>query len=69
MSPIISMKDLKDIINDPENVSQREVKVEKLKKKIDVIIEDECWDLDDVSLDHDYANSTVFDCVVYFLAG
>jgi len=32
-TPIISMQDLKDIINDPENISQREVKVEKLKKK------------------------------------
>ena len=63
------MQDLKDIISDPENISQRELKVEELKKKIDVIIEDGCWDLDDVLLDHDYADATVFDCVVYFLAG
>lgn len=63
------MQDLKDIISDPENISQRKLKVEELKKKIDVIIEDGCWDLDNVFLDHDYADAIVFDCVVYFLAG
>jgi len=40
-----------------------------LKEKINKIIEDDCWDLDDILLEHDYADSTVFDCVVYFLAG
>ncbi|KAF0687820.1 Uncharacterized protein FWK35_00036204, partial [Aphis craccivora] len=28
-----------------------------------------CWDLDDFLLDKNYADSTVFDYIVYFLAG
>jgi hypothetical protein len=61
---------LKEIINDPENISERTKKIDLLKEKINKIIEDECWNLDDILLlEHDYANSTVFDCVVYFMAG
>lgn len=67
--PVISLTDLKDIIMDPENIPERELKIRNLKNKIDKIVEDDCWDLDDIFLEHDYADSTVFDCIVYFLAG
>jgi len=67
--PVISVGDLKELINDPENISQRTVKINKLRQKLDTIIEDGCWDLDDILLEHNYSDSTVFDCVVYFLAG
>jgi len=63
------MTDIKSIINDPENLSERVTKVNILKNKIDKIIQDECWDLDDILLEHNYTDSTVFECVVYFLAG
>lgn len=63
------MTDIKSIINDPENLSERVTKVNKLKNKIDKIIQDDCWDLDDILLEHNYTDSTVFECVVYFLAG
>lgn len=32
-------------------------------------MQDVCCDLDEVLLDHNYADSTVFDSVVYFLDG
>eukprot|EP00102_Acyrthosiphon_pisum_P023430 XP_016660640.1 PREDICTED: uncharacterized protein LOC107883982 [Acyrthosiphon pisum] len=67
--PVISIKDLKDIVNNPSNVSERREKVEKLKEKINSIINADCWDLDDILQEYDYNDSTVFDCVVYFLAG
>jgi len=67
--PVISISDLKDIINDPTNTSERVEKISKLKEKINQIIEDDCWDLDDIFLEHNYADSNVFDCIVYFLAG
>lgn len=67
--PVISLTDLKDIIKDPENTPERVLKIRNLKNKIDKIVEEDCWDLDDIFLEHDYADSTVFDCVVYFLAG
>lgn len=67
--PIISVSDLKEIINLPENTSERVNKINKLKNKIDLAIEDGCWDLDDIFMEHNYNESTVFDCIVYFLAG
>jgi len=67
--PVISLKDLKDIIMDPENTPERMLKIRNLKNKIDKIVEDDCLDLDDIFLEHDYEDSTVFYCVVYFLAG
>lgn len=66
--PVISISDLKDIINDPANTSEVE-KICKLKEKINKIIEDDFWDLDDILLEHNYADSKVFDCIIYFLAG
>ena len=58
------------MINDPENIFQRTEKINNLRLKLDTIIEDGCWDLDDILLEHiNYSDSTVFDCVVYFLEG
>ncbi|XP_050063683.1 uncharacterized protein LOC126552788 [Aphis gossypii] len=36
---------------------------------INNIVDEECWDLDDIFLEHNYSDSTVFDCIVYYLAG
>ncbi|KAF0700687.1 MULE domain-containing protein, partial [Aphis craccivora] len=55
--PVISISDLKDIINDPANISERVEKICKLKEKINKIIEDDCWGLDDILLEHNYADS------------
>ncbi|KAF0755996.1 Uncharacterized protein FWK35_00011458 [Aphis craccivora] len=59
-APIITIADLKEITKDP---------AKKLKEKLNTISEEGCWDVDDIFLDHDYSDSTVFDCVVYYLAG
>jgi len=32
------------------------------------IVDKGCWDADDVFTEHNYSNSTVFDCIVYYLA-
>lgn len=66
---IITVSDLKDIINDPSNSSLRIEKIENLKQKINVAVEKGCWDIEDIFLEHNYADSSVFDCVVYYLAG
>lgn len=46
-------------------------KVKNLEKKIDDIVEEGYWTLDDIFKEHSYSNldSTVFECIVYFLAG
>lgn len=52
-------------------MSERENEIEKLKSKIDQIVNDGTWDFDDIFQDHNYCqtqDSTVFECVVYFLA-
>lgn len=67
--PVISISDLEAIINNPVNISERVEKINKLKEKINKIIEDDCWDLDDILLEHNYADSNVFECIIYFLAG
>jgi len=39
--------------------------------KIDGIVEEGCWIFDDVFSEHNYSDleSSVFECIVYFLAG
>lgn len=67
--PLISLADLKSIIQ--SQTTERENKINKLKQYIDDIIKEDCWSCDDVFLEHSYSNldSTVFECIVYFLAG
>lgn len=48
--PIISLSDLKEIIKDPANSSERIIKINKLKEKIDTIVQEDCFDLDDRSI-------------------
>lgn len=70
--PVISIGDLKEIIKEQNLTSEREEKINRLKSKIDSIVEEGVWDFDDIFQDHNYCqtqNSTVFECVVYFLAG
>ena len=49
--------------------SVKKDKISKLKKKINLIVKDGHYDFDDVFKDYNYcnSNSTVFECVVYFL--
>lgn len=71
-TPVISIEDIKDIIKEQNIILERENKINKLKSKIDEIVDDGTWDFDDVFQDHNYCltqDSTVFECVVYFLAG
>lgn len=63
------MSDLKDIIKNPENSPERIKKIELLKEKIDSILEDGHYDCDDIFIDHNYADSTSFDCIAYYLSG
>ncbi|XP_050063214.1 uncharacterized protein LOC126552537 [Aphis gossypii] len=67
--PMITIADLKEIINDSTNTPARINKIEKLKLKINTIVENGCWEADDIFLEHNYSDSTVFDCLVYYLAG
>lgn len=52
-------------------MSQKVKKIIKLEEKIDNIVKEGSWSFDDVFLEHNYSNidSSMFDCVVYFLAG
>jgi len=43
--------------------------IEKLKEKLNIISDEGCWDVDDIFQEHSYSDSTVFDCVIYYLAG
>jgi len=71
--PAISVKDFKEIINDPLNSSIRENKIQQLKDKIDQIIENNIGDLEDIitpELCHSsLLESPSFNCTVYYLSG
>jgi len=63
---------LKDIAREQNDTSERKEMIRKSKERIDKIVEDDHWELHDVFKDHNYYvtnDSTVFECVVYFLAG
>ncbi|KAF0701702.1 Uncharacterized protein FWK35_00037271, partial [Aphis craccivora] len=66
---VITLSDLKEIVKDPDNLLERIKKINVLKEKIDKILEDGHYDCDDIFLVHDYADSTSFECIVYYLAG
>lgn len=61
----------KNIIDEQNESSERLTKINKLKEKMDSIVEQGHWDFDDIFKDHNYAssNSTIFDCIIYFLSG
>lgn len=68
-APIITIADLKQITKEPANTSIRGEKIEKLKEKLNTILDEGYWDVDETFQENDYSDSTVFDCVVYYLAG
>lgn len=62
--------DLKEIFNVTQ--SERQVKIKKLKEKLDSLVEEENWDpIDNIILyDHNYCTeikSTAKDCVIYYI--
>ncbi|XP_050064406.1 uncharacterized protein LOC126553303 [Aphis gossypii] len=69
--PVITITDLKTILNDKNDVNEREVKINNLKQKIDYIVEEGQWNFEDVFSEHNYSDvsSTAFECAVYFMAG
>lgn len=75
-TPKITLTDLKELFK--SNLSEREQKIEKLKEKINNIIDedDECDPLDaavlDIILDHNYCEiqkSTAKESVIYYICG
>lgn len=46
----------------------REGKINRLKQKIDSVVEEGCWDLDDGFKDSDITKAKTIDCVVYYMA-
>jgi len=65
--PCINIVDLKESIAE-NSLEVRNEKLIKLRNSIDSIVEEGCWDLDDVFRDEDFTDYTTFQCVVYYLA-
>jgi len=68
---VITISDFKEIVKDPLNSPIRENKINTLKNKINNIIEEGNFELEDIILPEEISSShsSVFDCTVYFLAG
>lgn len=63
------MSYLKKIFKNPENSPEKIKKMELLKEKIDSILENGNYDCDNIFLDYSYADSNLFDCIVYYSSG
>jgi len=65
----ITINDLNSVINN-EHVSQRDEKIETLKKKLDSLVMNEV-EVDDIfdSNIHNYYKAEVEDCVLYYICG
>ncbi|KAF0726762.1 Uncharacterized protein FWK35_00025159, partial [Aphis craccivora] len=56
--PVITINDLREIVKETANSTTRINKVEKLKEKINNIVDEGCWDIDDIFLEHNYTDYT-----------
>lgn len=66
--PHISIADLKEAMAE-NNFEVRNEKLSKLRQHLDSVVEEGCWDIDDVFRDEDFTDNATFQCVVYYLAG
>ncbi|KAF0747308.1 Uncharacterized protein FWK35_00028091, partial [Aphis craccivora] len=64
--PVITINDLREIVKETANSTTRINKVEKLKEKINNIVDEGCWDIDDIFLEHNYTDYS-FDCILNFI--
>ena len=65
--PIISLEDVKSIFeNRTESYSKSHI--EKIKAKLDNLIETTDCEVDEV-FDHDYNKAPVLDCIIYYITG
>lgn len=62
--PLITISEIKHIFNKKDNTSALDV----IKKKMDGLIEDGCWEFSDV-VEHDYSLSPIKECLIYYLVG
>ncbi|KAF0754580.1 Uncharacterized protein FWK35_00007381, partial [Aphis craccivora] len=69
--PVITIADLKNILNNENDINVRQVKINNLKQKINKIVEKGQRNFEDVFSEHNYsdASSTAFECAVYCMAG
>lgn len=52
--PVISISDLRDIVGEQNINSERSININQLKTKIDKIVDDGHWELDDIFQDHNH---------------
>lgn len=64
---LITISDLKSLASKPS-----EDKVQKLRDKINVILEEDEWEFEDVMQihhDHSYTIAPIVDCIIYYVTG
>ncbi|KAF0705158.1 THAP-type domain-containing protein, partial [Aphis craccivora] len=62
-TPLITIQDLKNSINENDESFVREKKILILKSHIDEIIKERKWDMDDVFRDTDFEDDRTFNCI------
>lgn len=64
-SAFLTLADFREVFKPS---SKQQVKLEKLKQRLDGLINEGDWECDEV-FEHDYSNATVVDCIVYYVTG
>jgi len=65
--PKITMTDIKDIFQSKESV--RNNKIETLKNRLDNLIKEDSWEVEDIFTDHNYCIASTRDSITYYICG
>lgn len=66
-APKISLSELKEIFHSESTIRQQ--KLESLKSKVDILIEEGSWEADDIFIDHNYNDASALSCIIYYATG
>jgi len=66
-APKIGLSELKEIFHCES--TPRQEKIKSLKSKVDMLIDQGSWEADEIFADHNYNNSSVLSCIIYYTTG
>ena len=64
-APKMSLSELKDIFNCESTVRQQKINI--LKSKVDLLVDEGSWEADEVFEDHNYNEASVLNCIIYYI--
>jgi len=66
-APKIALLELKEIVHCESIIKQQKLNV--LKSKVDLLVDEGSWEADEVIEDHNYDEASVLNCIMYYTTG